>query len=90
MQASRNINLCEEKEPICKLSRSKTPKTPITDMPEKNKWTFFCCTVRPSTLAKYIPLQKFSFLFRLTFLDLKLKTLGVVFKCEKKTPALAN
>ena len=65
MQANKNIRLCYEKAPICKLYRSKAPK-PINI--EQKPVDFFINIARASTLALAIifkilvPLQKFPFL----------------------------
>ena len=70
MQANRNIHLCQEKTPICKLSHIKAlknNKVAITDMRQKPV-DFFIDTARAPTLvpAKIlrtsVPLQKFPFL----------------------------
>ena len=74
MQANRNIHLCQEQAPICKLSRGKAPKHSIlvvTDIRQKPV-DFFNNTARASTLALAIifkiqvPSQKFPFLLRYT------------------------
>ena len=74
MQANRNIHLCQEKAPICKLSRSKAPKRSklaVTDTRQKPV-DLFNSTARASTSTLAIIFriqvssQKFRFLVRYT------------------------